>query len=411
MRSRSGAVVGLYALLALLAVPVFPHFLSPNEFTRWALAASLVERGTPEISSALPLLGPAFEDVSAKDGRVYSNKAPGAALVALPGYLLARPFVGPPSRFLDAPGSVGDAPLRRDAAAAPSRRSFSPANGRPPRGDDVSRGFRGVRAPLRDAALRLRAPPLLACARGGVPVWGLGRALPSGRPRFARSAATRSRVRSLGLAVLSEYPAAVPAGVLVLCARDSRAPARSSRPGRRGAFRRPSRRVRRRLLRRRLRAVVGARASRPPCRFPSTGLFGIGLPSPGDLLVCLRIRRRASSSSHRSFSCGPERFGHPAAPCRSGAASRSPSSRCRCSFSSRASRAGTEASRSGCGTSSAALPFLVFPFAFRRGGLLESALVGASARPSARRHSRSHSSLRDSRCPGVRLRSFSSKGD
>ena len=94
MRSRSGAVVGLYALLALLAVPVFPHFLSPNEFTRWALAASLVERGTPEISSVLPLLGPAFEDVSEKDGRVYSNKAPGAALVALPGYLARAPVRG-----------------------------------------------------------------------------------------------------------------------------------------------------------------------------------------------------------------------------------------------------------------------------------------------------------------------------
>src|SRR5450759_5473652 len=36
MRSRAGAGVGLYALLALLAVPVLPHFLTPNEFTRWA---------------------------------------------------------------------------------------------------------------------------------------------------------------------------------------------------------------------------------------------------------------------------------------------------------------------------------------------------------------------------------------
>src|ERR1019366_502855 len=97
MRSRAGAVVGLYALLALLVVPVFPHFLSPNEFTRWAFAASLVERPTPGISSVLPLMGAAFEDVSEKDGRVFSNKAPGAPLVAMPGYLLARPLAGPPS--------------------------------------------------------------------------------------------------------------------------------------------------------------------------------------------------------------------------------------------------------------------------------------------------------------------------
>ena len=97
METRERTVLGLYVLLAILAVPVFPHFLSPNEFTRWALAASLVENGTPEISNVLRLLGPSFEDVSQKDGRVYSNKAPGAALVSLPGYLLARPFAGPPS--------------------------------------------------------------------------------------------------------------------------------------------------------------------------------------------------------------------------------------------------------------------------------------------------------------------------
>ena len=36
MRARERTVLGLYVLLALLSVPVFPHFLSPNEFTRWA---------------------------------------------------------------------------------------------------------------------------------------------------------------------------------------------------------------------------------------------------------------------------------------------------------------------------------------------------------------------------------------
>ena len=38
-----------------------------------------------------------MEDVAEVDGRLYSNKAPGTALVALPGYLAARPFAGPPS--------------------------------------------------------------------------------------------------------------------------------------------------------------------------------------------------------------------------------------------------------------------------------------------------------------------------
>gem|GEM_PF-2487138 len=58
MRARERMVMGLYVLLALLSVPVFPHFLSPNEFTRWAFAVSLVENGTPEISRVLPLPGP-----------------------------------------------------------------------------------------------------------------------------------------------------------------------------------------------------------------------------------------------------------------------------------------------------------------------------------------------------------------
>jgi hypothetical protein len=95
---RTSIVIALYAVLSLLVIPVFPHFPSPNELTRWALVVSVVEHGTIEVSRAAALLGPQFEDLAAKDGRLYSNKAPGAALVAAPGYLLVRPFIGPPSR-------------------------------------------------------------------------------------------------------------------------------------------------------------------------------------------------------------------------------------------------------------------------------------------------------------------------
>jgi hypothetical protein len=91
------AIVALYALLAALVVPVYPHFPSPNEFTRWALVVSVVDFHTIEVSRAVAILGP-IEDLAVVDGRVYSNKAPGAALVAAPGYLLVRPFIGPPSR-------------------------------------------------------------------------------------------------------------------------------------------------------------------------------------------------------------------------------------------------------------------------------------------------------------------------
>jgi hypothetical protein len=94
--SRRAGIAGLYALLALLAVPVYSHFVSPNELSRWLLAASLVEDGTVEVSRYAPLLGPGFEDLAIARGRTYSNKAPGTTLVALPGYLLARPFAGPP---------------------------------------------------------------------------------------------------------------------------------------------------------------------------------------------------------------------------------------------------------------------------------------------------------------------------
>src|SRR5947208_841977 len=95
---NSAFVIVLYAFLAALVIPVYPHFPSPNELTRWALVVSVVDFHTIEVSRAAQILGPQFEDLAFVDGRVYSNKAPGAALVAAPGYLLVRPFIGPPSR-------------------------------------------------------------------------------------------------------------------------------------------------------------------------------------------------------------------------------------------------------------------------------------------------------------------------
>ena len=96
--SRAWIVAGLFALLAAVLVPVFPHFVSPNELSRWAAVVSLVDRGRlsfdPEVFA---LLGPRFEDVAEREGRLYPNKAPGAGLAAIPGYLAARPLCGPPS--------------------------------------------------------------------------------------------------------------------------------------------------------------------------------------------------------------------------------------------------------------------------------------------------------------------------
>jgi hypothetical protein len=94
---RTSLVLSLYSLLALILIPVFPHFLSPNEFTRWAADAAIVDGHTLEVNRLLPLLGDRFEDLSQVDGRVYSNKAPGLAFVSLPAYAVARALAGPPS--------------------------------------------------------------------------------------------------------------------------------------------------------------------------------------------------------------------------------------------------------------------------------------------------------------------------
>lgn len=89
---RAAAVVAAYVLLALIVYPVFPHFVSPNELTRWALASAIVDDHTIEVSRPAARLGPRFEDLAERDGKLYSNKAPGAAFVSLPGYVAARPF-------------------------------------------------------------------------------------------------------------------------------------------------------------------------------------------------------------------------------------------------------------------------------------------------------------------------------
>ena len=173
VRNRAGAAVVLYAALALLVVPVFPHFLSPNEVTRWAFAASLVERRTPEISGVLPLLGPAFEDVSEKDGRVYSNKAPGAALVALPGYLAARPFAGPPSATSLRPSltlmRLCGAPRCPPSSSRSSSRERRFASGRPScaRGSQPrSSSSRRRSSPTGSCCSRTPSSPRASSARG-----------------------------------------------------------------------------------------------------------------------------------------------------------------------------------------------------------------------------------------------------
>lgn len=92
---RRALILILYTFIAVYLLPMFPHGGSANELTRWATAASLVEKGSFEISWTEPLIGPNV-DTAKFDGRTYSNKAPGTALAAVPFYAAARIVVGPP---------------------------------------------------------------------------------------------------------------------------------------------------------------------------------------------------------------------------------------------------------------------------------------------------------------------------
>jgi|GEM_PF-679869 len=376
MRSRSGAVVWLYALLALLAVPIYPHFLSPNEFTRWALAASLVERGTPEISSVLPLLGPAFEDVSEKDGRVSSNKAPGAALVALPGYLLVRPFVGAPS-----PSSMRPVlwAMRLVGATLPAillalglfyagvRFGASPSR-------SASAVFALLFAtPLFAYGLLLFSHALVAACLFGA--WAV-LFLPGDPSHAFRRDALAGAL--LGLAVLSEYPAALPAAVIALCAavpapRRALALAAGGAPfavflgaydvacyG--GIFELSSAHER----------AAGFRS------LASAGFFGVSLPSPGILLRLLADPSKGLLLFSPFLLLWPGAF-------RSSRAALPSAGRLALGLAPLSLLllyAGYPNWHGGFTVGPrylvAALPFLVFPFAFGRGGFLESALVGAS---------------------------------
>ncbi|MDL2717131.1 MAG: hypothetical protein PT977_05205 [Acidobacteriota bacterium] len=381
MHARERAVLGLYVLLALLAVPVFPHFLSPNEFTRWAFVASLVEDGTPEISRVLPLLGPSFEDVSGKDGRVYSNKAPGAALVSLPGYFLARTFAGPPSAASMRPVLWA---MRLFGATLPAAllallvyRS------------GVLFGAPPARALLAMFALLFATPlfayGLLLFSHALVAACLFGAWVALFLPRDSTSHAFRRDVAAgalLGLAVLAEYPAAVPGAVLFLCVavpapRRALAMVAGGAPfaaalfvydflcfG--GVFELSSAHER----------AAGFRS------LASAGVFGIGVPSPEVFLRLLADPSKgllvfspflllwpAAFRALRASLAGPARLALVLAP-----------------LSLLLLYAGYPNWHGGFTVGPrylvAVLPFLVFPFAFRdpglRGSQIEAVLIGAS---------------------------------
>ena len=88
-------LLGVYIFVAIYLLPMYPHGSSANELTRWATAASIVEKGSFDIAWTEPLIGPNV-DTARVGANLYSNKAPGTAIAAIPFYAATRIFVGPP---------------------------------------------------------------------------------------------------------------------------------------------------------------------------------------------------------------------------------------------------------------------------------------------------------------------------
>jgi hypothetical protein len=378
MTPRARAVLCLYGALALLVSPVFPHFLSPNEFARWAVAASIVERGTLDVSWLSPLLGPGFEDLSARGGRLYANKAPGLAAVALPGYLAARPAAGPPAPTgmrlsLTAMRLVG-ATLPALLLGIVFARAAARFGGEP------SRVVIALFALLFATPLFAYGLLLFSHALAAAGLFGAWAALflPERRRRAERREVLAGAL--LGLAVLSEPPALVAAAVLVGCAAWRRGAARPLRIllgavpfavcllaynavcfG--GPFELPS----------------GHEANPAFRTLAESGIFGVSLPSPS---IFLRLLLDPSKGllvfapvlllSFRAFPVSARVLGRSATV----ALGLVP-------LSLALLYAGYPNWHGGFTVGPRylvpALPFLVFPLVFRGGGRLEAALLGASA--------------------------------
>lgn len=214
-RARQMAPVILYALLALLVVPVYPHFVSSNEFSRWVLAVAIVDFHTVEATPVVNSTHTRMEDLATVGGRLYSNKAPGGALAGLPAYLIARAIVGPPSPHnLRATLNA----MRLLASTVPAillalwlgsiAKKF---------GCTDDRANFAVVAMLFGTPLFAYGLLFFAHALSAFTLFGTFALLFTTEARGPRLEAWWAGAL-IGLAVLSEYPNAIPAAILVACA-------------------------------------------------------------------------------------------------------------------------------------------------------------------------------------------------
>ena len=216
-RARQLAPIILYTVLAVLVVPVYPHFVSSNEFSRWVLAVAIVDFHTVEVTQVVNSTHTRMEDLATVDGRLYSNKAPGGALAGLPAYGIARAIVGPPSPHnmratLNA--------MRLLASTVPTillalwlgslARQFGCTN---------DRANFAVVSMLFGTPLFAYGLLFFAHALSAFTLFGTFALLFARGPRDRRPATCEILTGALiGLAVLSEYPDAIPAAILVACA-------------------------------------------------------------------------------------------------------------------------------------------------------------------------------------------------
>lgn len=91
MRTRSQRFVlaGLIAALYVYCFPYFEGMRSANELPRIYLTQAMVDEGTFAIDTGVARWGKTA-DMSPSGGRLYSNKAPGTSLLAVPAYLVLK---------------------------------------------------------------------------------------------------------------------------------------------------------------------------------------------------------------------------------------------------------------------------------------------------------------------------------
>lgn len=206
MRSFIAPII-LYAILSILVIPVFPHYVSPNEFSRWDLAVALVDFHTVEVTRVVAATHTETEDLSSVEGRLYSNKAPGAALAGLPGYAIARAIAGPPTAHN----------MRWTLTAMRLLASTLPAILVALLVGTMATRF-GVNATFAVVALLFGTPLFaygllfFAHALTALALFAAFMLLFSERPRELAAGL------AIGIAVLSEYPSAIPCAILIVCA-------------------------------------------------------------------------------------------------------------------------------------------------------------------------------------------------